>query len=161
MNDVNRYSPEHNAGALVAHPEEPTFFLTVPTVAQLAARVRWVELLREGKYRPLKQALSTVSGKSRCCLGVACDPVVHGLDLEVRTCEDSGRKRLAWDGYATVLPGRVMQALGFNIANPRVLTSEYSHLPTLASLNDRGVPHRVLADHIERTYITPFQSQEA
>lgn len=131
----------------------------IPTPEQLAARQRWVALLREGKYRPLRKALATRSGASRCCLGVACDPVVHGLDLEVKGTTSGGQRRLVFDGNPMVLPVSVQEALGVN-KNPDVV-NEAGRPQCLASLNDEGVPHTILADYIERVYVAPFlDSQE-
>lgn len=128
-----------------------------PTAEQLAARKRWVELLRSGKYEQLKGYLATEDGTKRCCLGVACDPVVTGIDLKWETypTHTAGKVRNYEEVDNATLPRRVQAALGIDGDLPVV----WSHDGTrgLSSLNDTGTPFPEIADLIEATYITPHE----
>lgn len=145
--DINTYSQEKYG---------------TPTDEQLAARKRWVEVLRSGKYRQLAGALADAVSPSRCCLGVACDPVVIGIDLDVRKTQWGPAPRLEFaDAGAynsTTLPKRAGEALGFGpyVTVPRVVLSGGVDAQ-VTRLNDQGTSFEEIADLIEATHITPFE----
>lgn len=134
-----------------------------PTPEQLAARRRWVAKLREGKYRKTKGQLASASGQSRCCLGVACDSEVIGIELD--TCvKDS---QLLFDGYGAFLPRRVADVLGLDRYPGVTLPRDRGGFAggrwqPLAVLNDsdKDITHEQLADYIEAEYITPFDAAD-
>lgn len=132
-----------------------------PTAEQLAARKRWVELLRSGKYEQLKGYLATEDGTKRCCLGVACDPVVTGIELPWRTVyvTSAGAVRDYAGQDSAMLPRPIQRALGIEYSLPDVW---YKHGPFgLSTLNDHGSTFPEIADLIEATYITPHEQVSA
>lgn len=137
-----------------------------PTPEQIEARVKWVEVLRDAKYTPLKGTLCSVDGSERCCLGVALDPVITGIDLKWSPQmiyvsgmggNDVQVREYEWEGVreTSVLPESIREAMGFTNSNPYVRLG-YMQTEALSSLNDKGYPHAVLADLIERQYVLPY-----
>lgn len=142
--------------------------MSAPTAEQLAARQRWIALLREGKYRKLTRRLASASGKRRCCLGVACDPVVTGLDLIVGTVEqkvgvDARPTAIqVIDGQVSFLPRRVQEELGLDGGDVYVTLQRRFKAYTagedvpVSALNDDGMTHREIADLLEAKLVTPY-----
>lgn len=131
-----------------------------PTPRQLAARKRWVKLLHEKKYRKQMGRLATRTGKSRCCLGVACDPYVHGLKLEEKTdyTQHQVTGALKFDEAVDVLPQRVATAMGMNV-NPDVYYPPWGREVALSRLNDdEGLALTLpqIGDLIEAHYVKPY-----
>ena len=132
----------------------------------LEARKRWVAILRSKRYQRLTGNLSTVTGKSRCCLGVACDPEVTGVVLETTTIETyTGSDRMAFIEnvvtYTEYLPPEIQKRLGFIYPDPNVFTAKGTstvgdRAMRLSTLNDSGYMFSEIADDIEKTYITPY-----
>ena len=143
-----------------------------PSEEQLAARKRWVEMLRSGKYEQLAGALASPDGARRCCLGVACDPVVSGLEIAASLDEktdtlafESGRwfgdcdeEKITWETAA--LPTLISHSLGFGGDKSPAVFFKDSFSESLADLNDNGVPFAEIADAIEANHIAPFESAE-
>lgn len=147
-----------------------------PTAEQLQARIKWVELLRSGKYSQRTSALSSADGTQRCCLGVACDPYVTGLELDTEITMsaqddiDSGIGNLGFatkdrygDEYVetTILPPSIAEALGFSTSYPYVFTqSSYCGWNGLTEMNDRGASFEEIAQDIEDTHIKPYLEED-
>jgi len=141
-----------------------------PTPQQLEARRKWVALLRTDEYEQLDGALCSGDGKRRCCLGVAADKRVTGIELAstisrhfvrgrwMMTREfiyaepgmKSGRKN-----EMTTLPRPIQEAMGFHTDDIDVWCDGGPE--GVAGLNDGGVPFDQIADLIEADYIKPFE----
>lgn len=126
------------------------------TPKQLEARKQWVDLLRSGNFRQTKGKLATLSGKYRCCLGVACE-LDPNIEVTVVRQHNKSTRVLAFDGNFETLPGSLMEILGMNDDNPNVIDPDDDGSYALAFLNDnQGKSFEQIADAIERDYIDPY-----
>jgi len=133
------------------------------TADHVRARQQWVELLRSGEYAQLKNALSSADGKNRCCLGVACDVRVSGIEFETTSTLDGylyfkdviseGDGNQWEDAVAASLPETAMRSLGFYTCSP-IVTFEGKR-ENLSWLNDHGHSFEEIADLIEQQYVEP------
>lgn len=137
------------------------------TLDQINARIKWVELLRSGKYRQTHEVLATAKGTMRCCLGVACDPAVTpGMEVGVKTALFNERRRtvMTFGGEAAVLPVAAMEALGVVVSNPDVRRNEEdpdAEALSLAGLNDtERWTFEEIAEAVERDYIFPYYDND-
>ena len=128
------------------------------------ARIRWVDALRSGRYTQFQGGLVDAEDyNNRCCLGVACDVRVSGIEFETEP---------TWDGYLLfkdviskeggnpweytvigVLPETAMRSLGFDTSNPIVAFA--GDRKPLSWLNDNGHSFAEIADLIEQQYVEP------
>lgn len=150
-----------------------------PTPEQIAARERWVALLRTDEYEQTKYVLCTEDGKGRCCMGVAVDPKVTGIELEwepehITRYLGEGQPGVEIDARAFspllddgdfepeagVMPPSIQRALGFTDDNPEVVREDHVGLSeAVATLNDSAdLTFVEIADLIESHYITPFKT---
>jgi hypothetical protein len=109
----------------------------------------WVDALRSGKYEQGRNYLA--KDGQYCCLGVACEvSIANGLNLRV-ILQAGGTK--AYDSSDTTLPLSVVHWLGVDKSSPSV-TMEHGYSRELAQLNDAGETFQVIADLIEREWLT-------
>lgn len=151
---------------------------SAPTRAQVEARIRWVDLLKQGKYEPARGALARRDKdgtETRCCLGVACDSTVVGIELEVH---DDGEVDgiLEIDDATVLLPAKASEILGLREGrNPVVILDQALGFErarfgggrlvegatlALSTLNDAGVSHAELARLIHKDYVQPYLDAE-
>lgn len=145
-----------------------------PLPEQIERRKRWVAALRSGKWTQTRGVLGIPGTNKRCCLGVACEREVLGVQLPEPDLE-SWKERggvVEWEHYIVYhnsgyssqpnylnLPDDAQTLLGFLTNEPRV----YVELPkgvrlmSLAHLNDEGTAFDLIADLIEEQYIAPFE----
>lgn len=110
---------------------------------------RWVDALRSGQFKQGRHYLHCTNGF--CCLGVAaslfCDaPVAH----------DAKGVIWAYDQNLSTAPLKVVQTLDLYDD----LGSFLDSTPSLAALNDAGVPFSEIADLIEAKAHLLFRSQK-
>jgi len=134
--------------------------------------IKWIESLRSGNNvqgaEYLEYFLEGETTPRRCCLGVACRVAmaeVLGLKLSVKRswfADDTHKHLTAFDGNDFILPESVMEALGFNDANPAVFVRENGEVKrySLTHLNDgnklKGIAPRTfaeIADILESNFV--------
>lgn len=125
----------------------------MPKLTKREARRLWVKALRSGEYAQGKRFLRM--GNKYCCLGVATDlySKIEGY-LEIATSEE-GIYHYGGSSYKlgyVWLPPEVQTWLG--LCHP---AGTYLGGPSLAALNDAGVPFSEIADIIESEPFALFE----
>ena len=112
---------------------------------------RWLEALRSGEYRQTRGYLHTANGF--CCLGVGCQ-LFKPDDIEAVEAEGYGVQTFKYDQNIAAGPNFVVEALGLygDLGNRNDGIG-----PSLAGLNDDGIPFDEIADVIEANPRTFFK----
>lgn len=113
---------------------------------QRANVAAWVAALRSGKYRQGPTALDGPEG--HCCLGVLCEVVVKKYPETIRVTRLDGG-RTAFDNLTAYLSEYLQSTVGLRTSFGDYDEVDGDFRPSLAGDNDRGIPHRILADFIE------------
>ena len=131
--------------------------------------VIWLEGLESGLYPQSPSALHTPKGY--CCLGVACDLYAEEKeDVSWYALENANGEVECYSilHNREVLPGDVRRWIGLEQHNPTIsletarevlaedeqayLCDGFRRDPSVAGLNDRGVPFPLIAEMLRREY---------